>query len=653
MGIKNINEKIALFTTCTYHYIEHTIVSFKSFELKNENIFDYYIIGNSFTNEQINLINQNGINYINEDLYSEYKIENGWPYPSECFWIFKCPNIFNEMGYKYSLGIDTDIFCNKKLNLSWLNTINTIAGAPKSLDLITAKTFLSKLDNIDKINKLYNIKHENNIPAMGAGILFFNNENYVKNKIFELSILLFNESKNNDIPRKGDDSLLSLIMYLTSNNLYKFIDYNWNNYHYFSNNNTLPVSESIIIHSINIKPWSDKPIPDKYSQHKYVTKVWLKTKNTVKYTTLNDLTKKYKIYWFRGKKYNFGDEITPWLIKKMYNIELNEPYDFKKQNDSDTVLLGVGSIMRLSNKNTEVWGSGIRNIDQSDFKKSKKYHLVRGPFTRRQLINLGFDCPETYGDPALLLPNYYNPKIEKKYKLGIIPHIIDYDNVFKKYSELNNVKIIDFKTNNIESVVKQILECENIISSSLHGLIVSVAYDIPCRWFKYSNKIKGDDIKFYDFFASIDYDVYITFDFENKKSTIDIYNPIKIDNFDLVKILNNVFKYTKKDLKIDNIINSIPLNNGNIITNTSNIINKKKSSEDTSNGNKAVIENPIPKQSPKPTQAIITSPIVTEKPKIQKEDNPTPNEKPKGIHKVNSDIFMGKSYKKKLRFGKK
>jgi len=79
--------------------------------------------------------------------------------------------------------------------------------------------------------------------------------------------------------------------------------------------------------------------------------------------------------------------------------------------------------------------------------------------------------------------------------------------------------------------------------------------------------------------------------------------------------------------------------------NQNNKVVKKKSSEGTSGGNT--------KQTPKPTQAIITSPIVTEKPKIQKEDNPTPNEKPKGIHKVNSDIFMGKAYKKKLRFGKK
>jgi GT2 family glycosyltransferase len=95
--------------------------------------------------------------------------------------------------------------------------------------------------------------------------------------------------------------------------------------------------------------------------------------------------------------------------------------------------------------------------------------------------------------------------------------------------------------------------------------------------------------------------------------------------------------------------------------------NKKKSSEGTSGGNTKqppkptqaiitspiVIENLTPKQTPKPTQAIITSPIVIEKPKTQKEDNLTPNEKPKGIHKVNSDIFMGKAYKKKLRFGKK
>ncbi|WP_410503913.1 hypothetical protein [Flavobacterium sp. XN-5] len=31
-----------------------------------------------------------------------------------------------------------------------------------------------------------------------------------------------------------------------------------------------------------------------------------------------------------------------------------------------------------------------------------------------------------YGDPALLLPRYFNSKVEKKYKYGLVPHYNDY-----------------------------------------------------------------------------------------------------------------------------------------------------------------------------------------------------------------------------------
>lgn len=45
--------------------------------------------------------------------------------------------------------------------------------------------------------------------------------------------------------------------------------------------------------------------------------------------------------------------------------------------------------------------------------------------------------------------------------------------------------------------------CKKILSSSLHGLIVSDAYNIPNRMIKFSNKINGDGTNFTDYFLSV------------------------------------------------------------------------------------------------------------------------------------------------------
>jgi len=58
-----------------------------------------------------------------------------------------------------------------------------------------------------------------------------------------------------------------------------------------------------------------------------------------------------------------------------------------------------------------------------------------------------------------------------------------------------DVKIIDV-TQPIKIVIKDILECEMTISSSLHGIIVSHTYNVKCMWIKLTNKIGGGFFKY-------------------------------------------------------------------------------------------------------------------------------------------------------------
>jgi pyruvyltransferase len=220
-------------------------------------------------------------------------------------------------------------------------------------------------------------------------------------------------------------------------------------------------------------------------------------------------SKNIRLFWWsethlmKKPKENYGDVLGKYLVEKISNRQIlwAHPKKFSIRDFWQPIYVTAGSILAHVNKKCIVWGSGI--IQENQIVKPAKFLAVRGPETRRVLMSQGYDVPEVYGDPALLLPKYYNPKIDKKYKLGIIPHYVDYKFVVEHYANSNDILIIDLMTNNIEAITDKILQCKRIVSSSLHGIIVSHSYQIPAVWVKFSNKLFGDDIKFKDYFMSV------------------------------------------------------------------------------------------------------------------------------------------------------
>ena len=265
----------------------------------------------------------------------------------------------------------------------------------------------------------------------------------------------------------------------------------------------------------------------------------------------------YDIFWFRSSVYgnNFGDEIPPWLFNKMFNLNLTKPCDINSKN----ILLSIGSILWACNPTTTVWGTGILSSKEKII-LPKKVFSVRGLFSRQRLIDLGYNCPKIFGDPAVLCPEYFKPLVKKQYQLGIIPHIIEYEEINKKYQNSSDIKIINLNTNNIESVIRDILSCERTISSALHGLIISIVYNISTKWVIFSNKLYGDGIKYYDFFSSLDDKVFYDFDYNIFKTKNSIYNPIILTPS--TKILDiKTELYSTQNLNLESIYESCPIKN--------------------------------------------------------------------------------------------
>lgn len=251
------------------------------------------------------------------------------------------------------------------------------------------------------------------------------------------------------------------------------------------------------------------------------------------------------VHW-SCRKNNWGDEIAAFIAKEISGQRINS---MRGDDRGDDIRYTVtGSINQwLTNDNTVIWGTGFISESSKLLINPTKICAVRGPLTRSKFLANGFDCPEVYGDPALLMPSFYYPKIKKKYKFGIIPHYVDINNNWvKKYQNIPDVKIISITHTSKEEVynhrfINELLECEMIFSSSLHGLIAADAYEIPSHWIELSNGVIGNGFKFHDYFMSVNRPIVEPF---RPKAHTKIYElPI--------------YDYTI-DIDLDKLVNSCP-----------------------------------------------------------------------------------------------
>lgn len=228
----------------------------------------------------------------------------------------------------------------------------------------------------------------------------------------------------------------------------------------------------------------------------------------------------YNAWWMTNEN-NYGDLLTPYILD-YFNVS----YRYTEAKYANIIC--VGSIISHAADSTLVLGSGLIKRKQKT-NPNAAYKFVRGPLTRNRVIELGGQCPKIYGDAASLLPLFWSES-SKEHDIGIVPHTYNYKEAKEKYPQY---QIIDL-TEDPEVVTYEITKCKRIISSSLHGIIVAHAYDIPAAWVKFSTNLVGDDVKFYDYYASIGIDA--------KLSTVENpqYSLGKIDTTPIIDIFKSL-----------------------------------------------------------------------------------------------------------------
>lgn len=241
---------------------------------------------------------------------------------------------------------------------------------------------------------------------------------------------------------------------------------------------------------------------------------WINIKNVLLnklniLTFIPELLSRQKIVWVsyalpRWKKTNcnWGDDVNSVLVN-ILSSKVVIPYQCSLLKR--THYLCIGSIIQwYSDENAVIWGSGLLYPVKS-LKTPKQILAVRGPLTRECLIKCGISCPPIYGDPALLFPRYYNPVIQKQYKFGIICHVSELNDIKQKFNLKNNCLFINIKEyGKWTNFIDQILSCEIILSSSLHGIIISDAYSVPNLWCQFTSYVaENNGFKFKDYYLSV------------------------------------------------------------------------------------------------------------------------------------------------------
>ena len=223
---------------------------------------------------------------------------------------------------------------------------------------------------------------------------------------------------------------------------------------------------------------------------------------------------------------NFGDELSPYIVEKITGRKV------LSAGREEPALYAIGSLLNYDvlHGNNVVWGTGLisetsarilpklfpfkRNIPiliQRLEKVSSEKSLitaVRGRLTRDVLTKAGHDCPDVYGDPGILLREFFCPSEEKRFKAGLILHYSQ-DKLFSDEAcakqGIRKISLVCTPTRTVETIIAEICQCGKIISSSLHGLILAHTYGVPARWIQIKDMRlhQSQSFKFYDYLSGI------------------------------------------------------------------------------------------------------------------------------------------------------
>jgi hypothetical protein len=216
---------------------------------------------------------------------------------------------------------------------------------------------------------------------------------------------------------------------------------------------------------------------------------------------------------------NVGDALSPVMVALLSGRQVQRV----PMKTSSPRMAAVGTIGQgFGGGEVWFWGTGCSNWRNPLARPSERLPFevppnsrfvvtaTRGPISERLLTGASGSRPGVYGDPVWLLPQFYRPNVRKTWKIGVILHLSELDgrsSVARPRHEMrrfdipaelaNEVHLISTCTpisiQGIGDKIDEILACERIVSTSLHGMVIAESYGIPCLFFAPNGRATGPE----------------------------------------------------------------------------------------------------------------------------------------------------------------
>lgn len=199
-------------------------------------------------------------------------------------------------------------------------------------------------------------------------------------------------------------------------------------------------------------------------------------------------------YWRGANDQNFGDQLNLDLIKYFGLHPI-------PSSPGKAEVFAIGSILHkyVEGCDAIVVGSGYIKPPEHITIDPKNILALRGPQSN-SYFNID-NIPLC--DPGILAKRMFG-LFSKQHSIGIVPHFRDKDDprLHKLLNKHPGIKLIDV-LQEPKHVAKEIAQCEIILSSSLHGLVVADSYSIPAVWINFDNRQEGGEFKYRDYHESL------------------------------------------------------------------------------------------------------------------------------------------------------